>query len=188
MAILCYVCSSVTAHALKSQLDLLNQNTEKKCGLVYYKKRQTIESQVLIGTPLELSNLVLEDKFPFGGIRYVFFDDSDVTMNFNMVNIVVRKLTQARFIGFTSSVVHGIKSKLPDVDVKTSCGKDDILIGKISHFVTETNSIDEKMRAIAELIRNTEESVIIFGSVRKLHFVKSKFEFILRIFFVFIKI
>lgn len=165
--VLCFVHTKISAVQMERRVDLLNKYTGVESSTVYTNHPLTQAKHILIGTPQELAKLVLNDEVPVHRIRFVFFDDADVTMQFGYVKSAVIKLSGlAKFVAFSSSVVHNVQQIIPDLELLTLCKRAEVMNNKITHFVAEVNTFHSKMNILSNLIDGTEENVIIFSSVR----------------------
>lgn len=167
--VLCFVYNKLGAVQMKKRMDLLNKYTRVRSNAVYTGQPFTSENatcHILIGTPLELAKVVLNDQIPVNHVRAVFFDDADVTMQFDATKSAILKLSGfANFIAFSSSIVHKVDRIIPDVVVLTFCHRNEVMSGNITHFVAECTSLYSKIGMIEELIQRTDDNVMIFASV-----------------------
>lgn len=164
--VLCFVHKAIGAVQMKRRLDLLNKyslvtsNTGRPLTSVIAK------SHILIGTPQELAKVVLNDQIPVNRVEFVFFDDADVTMKFDCTKSAIIKLSGfAKFIGYSSSVVHNVNCFIPDIKVLYFCDRSEVMSNKITHYVAEVATFISKIFIVKQLIDSTEENVIIFSSV-----------------------
>lgn len=123
--ILCFVHTSIAAAQMKIRMDLLNKYTWVTSDVIYTGRPLTSASakaHILIGTPLEIAKVVLNDQIPVNRVRFVFFADADVTMKFDSTKSAIMKLSGfAKFFAFSSSVVARVAYIIPEVNVLRFC-------------------------------------------------------------------
>lgn len=167
--VLCFVHTAVGAVQMKKRLDLLNKYSLVTSNTIYTGSPLTsviAKSHILIGTPQELAKVVLNDQIPVNRVKFVFFDDADVTMKFDCTKSAIIKLSGfAKFIGYSSSVVHNVNCIIPDIKVLYFCDRSEVMSNKITHYVAEVATFISKIFIVKQLIDSTEENVIIFSSV-----------------------
>lgn len=164
--ILCFVHTSISAIQMKKRVDSLTKLIETQT--IYFSAAlKCVQCQILIGTPQELSKIVLNDQIPLNTVRFVFIDDADVTIQFDSTKSAFQKLSGfSKFIAYSSSVVHNVKCIIPDVEIFVSCTRYDVISNKITHFVANTPTFDAKISLLLDVIERIDENVIIFASAR----------------------